>query len=676
MSIKLRAKPTNNKDRGSPYRCIENFNELSTTNYDGRRTIGGVFELAVERHGERDSLGTRELISETEEKQGDGKVFKKATFGEYKWLKLSEVSDKAESVGRGLATLGVTAGQNVALFLETQAEWMIAAQACFRFGYTLVTVYATLGEEGITFSLDQTEVQCVITSGNLLMNKFKKCLPKLPQVKNIVYVESGNSVSGFPESVKLTTFADLESRGKSADGRAVLKNSPSHDQIAMIMYTSGTTGNPKGVMISHSNFVAAMSGISARIPDLGIQDTYIAYLPLAHVLELAAESIILCAGARIGYSTPLTLTDRSSRIKAGTKGDANMLKPTLMAAVPEIMERMRKALLHVISEGSYLRQNAFHYAYNYKLSYVEKGSDTPMLNRLIFKTSRGLLGGRVRAMLSGGAPLDKQTQRFMNVCMCCPVGQGYGLTETCGAGTITQVLTDHSTGTVGPPIASCEVKLVPWGEGGYFPTNEPNPQGEVWLGGPVITQGYYKNEEKTAEDYHVDEDGQRWFKTGDIGEFSEDGSLKIIDRKKDLVKLSHGEYIALGNLESKFKASPLFDNVWLYADSHHPTAMAFIVPNEKGFFALAASRGITSRNMVELCENSDLQKEMKDALLKAAKVANMQKFEIPQKMALEPVPWTPEAGLITSAFKLKRKALAEYYSEKIAENFSLNQGKV
>lgn len=676
MSSQIRAKPTTSEDKGSPYRCVEYFNELQTTSYGDARTIGEVFQLAAEKHGGRECLGTRELVSEVEEKQDDGKVFKKAVFGDYKWLKLGEVNDKVESVGRGLATLGVTAGQNIALFLETQAEWMIAAQACFRFGYTLVTVYATLGEDGITYSLDQTEVQCVITSGNLLMSKLKNCLPNLQNVKNIVYVESGNNVSGISENITLTTFTEVQNRGNGADGKAVQKNSPSHDKIALIMYTSGTTGNPKGVMITHSSFVAAMTGISARIPGLSVEDTYIAYLPLAHVLELAAENIILCAGARIGYSTPLTLTDRSSRIKQGTKGDATALRPTLMAAVPEIMERMRKALLQAVNEASFVRQNAFHYAYNYKLGCVEKGQDTPWLNKLIFKTTRGLLGGKVRAMLSGGAPLDKQTQRFMNVCMCCPVGQGYGLTETCGAGTITQVLTDHSTGTVGPPISSCEVKLVPWEDGGYYPKNEPNPQGEVWLGGPVITQGYYKNEEKTAEDYHVDENGQRWFKTGDIGEFLEDGSLKIIDRKKDLVKLSHGEYIAVGNIESKLKASPLFDNVWLYANSLHPTAMAFIVPNEKAFLALAASKGISSKDMKELCENSEMEKEMKGALQKAAKTANLQKFEIPQKMALEPVAWTPEAGLITSAFKLKRKALAEHYSAQIEKNFPQTQLKV
>nr|XP_039268333.1 long-chain-fatty-acid--CoA ligase 4-like [Styela clava] len=663
-----RAKPTKPGDPGSPYRCVESFDSLMFSNYDGERTIDKVFERAVRKFGNNPCFGTRELISESDEVVPGGKVMKKATFGDYKWVTLNEVNTKIENVAKGIGALGISAGQNVAIFMETQKEWMIAAQACFRYNFTLVTVYATLGEEGITYALAQTETQCVITSGNLLATKLKNCFASLPRLNTIVYVDTGNDISGIPNNIQTKTFAEVENLGSSR-GQNIKREQTSPDDCAIIMYTSGTTGNPKGVMISHGNFVAAMSGISSRIPNLSPNDTYIAYLPLAHVLELAAESVTLCGGARIGYSSPLTVTDKSLRIKPGTKGDSSALQPTLMAAVPAIMERMRKTIMQTVGEANFLRQGLFSFGYSYKLGCVNNGQDTPILNRIIFKNTRAVLGGKVRIMLSGGAPLDAQTQRFMNVCMCCPVGQGYGLTETCGAGTITQVLTDHSTGTVGPPLPSAEFKLVPWADGGYFPTNKPNPQGEVWIGGPIVTQGYYKNEQKTAEDFHVDENGQRWFKTGDIGEIASDGSLKVIDRKKDLVKLSHGEYIAVGNIESKLKASPMVDNIWLYANSMNPTSMAFVVPNEKAFRALALTKGITSETMEEICQNKGMVKEMEQAIKQASDIAKLQKFEIPQKLCLEPEPWTPEAGLITSAFKLKRKALESHYAAKIEENF-------
>lgn len=667
MASKTRAKPTKANDPSSPYRCVESFNALQTTRYDCS-TIDQAFMNAVKKYGKLDCLGTRELLSESDEVQPDGKVFKKATFGDYKWLTYDQVNEKVCNLGRGLGALGLGAGEKIGIFLETQAEWMISAQASLKHNFTLVTVYATLGEEGIAYSLNQAEVRFVITSGTLLKTKLEKCLKDIPTLRNIIYWDPDKKVKEVPENVKCVTFDDVIALGSSPEGKEIQTISPKPSDIALIMYTSGTTGNPKGVMITHSNFIAGMTGISMRVPNLTTDDVYIAYLPLAHVLELAAETIFVCSGAKIGYSSPLTLSDRSSRIKPGTSGDATVLKPTLMAAVPEIMERMRKALLQNVSEASYIRQTLFHHAYNYKLGYVEKGEKTPTLDKYIFGKSRALLGGKVRCMLSGGAPLNAKTQRFMNVCMCCPVGQGYGLTETCGAGTVTQVLTDHSTGTVGPPVACCEIKLVTWEEGGYSPTNKPNPQGEVWLGGPAISQGYFKNPEKTAEDY-TEEDGQRWFKTGDIGEFMADGSLKIIDRKKDLIKLSHGEYIAVGNIESKLKASTLIDNIWLFASGAYPTSLAFVVPNEKALLALAANKGLTGKSVKELCENSTIEQEIKKALLESAKTAKLQKFEIPQKMVLEPEPWTAESGLTTAAFKLRRKALENHYKDEIARQF-------
>ncbi|GAA6222941.1 long-chain-fatty-acid--CoA ligase 3-like isoform X1 [Lates japonicus] len=204
------------------------------------------------------------------------------------------------------------------------------------------------------------------------------------------------------------------------------------------MYTSGSTGIPKGVMISHGNIIAGITGMAERIPDLNETDTYIGYLPLAHVLELSAELVCISHGCRIGYSSPQTLADQSTKIKKGSKGDTSVLKPTLMAAVPEIMDRIYKNVMTKVEEMSKLQKTLFVLAYNYKMEQISKGYSTPLCDSLVFKRVRALLGGNTRVLLSGGAPLSAATQRFMNICLCCPVGQGYGLTETCGAGTISE----------------------------------------------------------------------------------------------------------------------------------------------------------------------------------------------------------------------------------------------
>ncbi|XP_076811732.1 long-chain-fatty-acid--CoA ligase 4-like [Clavelina lepadiformis] len=664
MTRKLKAKSVTS-DPASSYRCIESMDRLMDSAYDGHRTIGKVFEGAARRYAALPCLGTREFLSEEDERQPGGKVFKKAIFGDYKWETFGQVYERMVNFGRGLTLTGQKPKEKIALFLETRAEWMIAVHGCFRNNFPVVTVYATLGEEGISHALNETEVSHVITSATLYNTRLSKCLSNLPTVTDVIYVEDTKLTADVPSNVKLHPFKEIEKSGATEEGRNCERSEPNPDDLAIVMYTSGQSGDPKGVLINHSNFVAGMSGISTRVPDLNTSDVYIGYLPLAHVLELAAENIMICGGAKIGYSSPLTLSDRSSRIKKGSKGDASVLRPTLMAAVPEIVERMRKAIMQGVDEMLPPARKAFHWAYGYKLKQVERGYDTPLLNRVLFKKTKALLGGRLRALLSGGAPMDAQTQRFMNVCMCCPIGQGYGLTETCGATTVSQVLDDYSTGRVGPPLPCCEVKLVAWEEGGYSPSNKPHPQGEIHIGGPNITQGYFKKPEKTSEEFYVDDDGQRWFKTGDIGQIDDDGAIRIIDRKKDLVKLSHGEYLALGSIEAKLKANALIDNVWVYANGTQSYAIAFIVPNEKNLRNAIAGKGGNHPSITDLCKEDVVEKELKKAVQEASKIAKLQKFEIPQKIYIEPQPWLPEDGLITAAFKLKRKALENHYQEQI-----------
>ncbi|KAM6413205.1 long-chain-fatty-acid--CoA ligase 4 [Rhynochetos jubatus] len=659
MAKRVKAKPILDKP-GSPYRAVTHLDSLANINIPGADTLDKLFDHALAKFGKKDCLGTREILSEENEMQPNGKVFKKLILGTYRWLSYEELNEKVNRFGSGLTALGLTPKSTVAIFCETRAEWMIAALACFKYNFPLVTLYATLGEEAVTYGLNECGASYLVTSVELLESKLKAALPQVSCLKHIIYVDKKTvSKSEYPDTVEIHTMQTVEELGAKPEYSSIPPSRPVPTDLALVMYTSGSTGRPKGVMMQHKNLIAGMTGQCERIPGLGPKDTYIGYLPLAHVLELTAEISCITYGCRIGYSSPLTLSDQSSKIKKGSKGDCTVLKPTLVAAVPEIMDRIYKNVMSKVQEMNYIQRTLFKIGYDYKLEQIKRGYDAPLCNVLLFKKVKALLGGNVRMMLSGGAPLSPQTQRFMNICFCCPVGQGYGLTETCGAGTITEVA-DYSTGRVGAPLICCEIKLRDWQEGGYTNKDKPNPRGEIIIGGPNVSMGYFKNEEKTTEEFSVDENGQRWFCTGDIGEFHPDGCLQIIDRKKDLVKLQAGEYVSLGKVEAALKNCPLIDNICAYAKSDQSYVISFVVPNQKKLTALAEQKGI-SGTWVDICNNATMEAEILREIKEVANKMKLERFEIPIKVRLSPDPWTPETGLVTDAFKLKRKELKNHY---------------
>uniref|UniRef100_W5NB57 long-chain-fatty-acid--CoA ligase n=1 Tax=Lepisosteus oculatus TaxID=7918 RepID=W5NB57_LEPOC len=658
MAKRIKAKSTTGKAEG-PYRSVDHFQSLATMDFEGKDTLDKLFDHAVQRFGKADCLGTREVLTEENETQPTGKVFKKLILGEYKWLTYEDVNRQVTLFGSGIAALGQQPKNTIAIFCETRAEWMIAAQACFRRNFPVVTLYATLGEDAVAYGLNESGVTHLITSVELLETKLKKVLSEIKNLKHIICVDKKNaSKTGYPEGLHIHSMESVQELGGKPENLSVTPCHPQPTDLAVVMYTSGSTGRPKGVMIIHSNLIAGMTGQCERIPGLGPKDTYIGYLPLAHVLEMTAEISCVTYGCRIGYSSPQTLSDQSTKIKKGSKGDCSVLKPTLMAAVPEIMDRIYKNVMSKVQEMSYVQRTFFKLGYNYKLEQIKMGYDAPLCNVLLFKKVKALLGGSVRMMLCGGAPLSSATQRFMNICFCCPVGQGYGLTETCGAGTITEVA-DYSTGRVGAPLICCEIKLRDWAEGGYTNQDVPHPRGEILIGGPNVTMGYYKNGQ-INEDFFVDENGQRWFCTGDIGEIHADGCLQIVDRKKDLVKLQAGEYVSLGKVESALKNCSLIDNICAYANSDQNYVISFVVPNQKRLTALANKQGISGA-WEDICNHPAMESEVLKEIKEVATSIKLQRFEIPVKVRLSPEPWTPETGLVTDAFKLKRKELKNHY---------------
>uniref|UniRef100_A0A914WWP9 long-chain-fatty-acid--CoA ligase n=1 Tax=Plectus sambesii TaxID=2011161 RepID=A0A914WWP9_9BILA len=530
---------------------------------------------------------------------------------------------------------------------------------------SVVTVYATLGEEAIAHSINETEATTIVTTAELIP-KVQKMVDKVASLKRAIYFLPTNPEADDPDLGHLRdrcehvlSLEELEERGEdnpSDDAQ------PKTTELALIMYTSGTTGMPKGVMLTHANVVAAVAGQGAGVNIINEDDTFIGYLPLAHILEVDAELTVLSHGCRIGYSSPLTLHDRASKVKRGTHGDCHALQPTLLAAVPAVMDRIFKAVSEEVAASPRIMQEFFRLNYERKRSRLEDGYDSPFLDRIVFKRIRALLGGKVRGVLSGGAPLSGETQRFMNICFCCPVIQGYGLTETCGAAAIAS-MDDLSTGTVGPPVRCSDIMLREWKEAGYSPENDP-PTGEVLIGGPNVAAGYYKNKKKTDEDF-ITVKGRRWFATGDIGEFRPDGSLSVIDRKKDLVKLQNGEYVSLARIESVLLTSSLVDNICLHGNSMHDYLVGLVVPNEKNVKKLAEQLNVDTSDWEEVCENEEVNKNVLKELTNHATKNSLNKSEVPGKIYLCSEAWTADEGLLTEALKLKRRPIEQKYKKEL-----------
>ncbi|XP_053620499.1 long-chain-fatty-acid--CoA ligase 4 isoform X2 [Plodia interpunctella] len=635
---------------------------------DGVTTMEAMLRAAAARWNTRPCLGTRTVLGEEDEPQPNGRVFKKFNMGDYVWRSYAEVERTARQFAGGVRELGCAPRRNVVVFAETRAEWMLVAHGLFKQSIPVVTIYATLGDDAIAHGINETEVSTVITTHDLLP-KFKKILSKTPKVDTIIFMEDQlkkTDREGYKPGIRIVAYKEVLELGKHSKIECV---PPRPEDTAIIMYTSGSTGVPKGVILSHRNMVSTLKSFADAAP-IYEEDTLMGFLPLAHVFELLAESLCIIGGVPIGYSTPLTMLDSSSKIMKGTKGDATILRPTCITTVPLIMDRISKGITDKVSRSGEFASAFFKWAYTYKQSWMRRGYDTPVLNIIVFNKIRGLLGGRLRLMLSGGAPLSPDTHAQVRICLCCDVVTGYGLTETTSCATVMDAH-DRSTGRVGAPTTGTDIRLVNWEEGNYRVTNKPFPQGEIVIGGDSVAEGYYRNPEKTREEF-VDEDGRRWFRSGDIGELHHDGCIKIIDRKKDLVKLQAGEYVSLGKVEAELKTCPIVENICVYGDSLKTYTVALVVPHPQHLAELAArlGLGLESADFESLCADPQLEKAVVKELADHAKKCGLERFEVPAAVKLCTEVWSPDMGLVTAAFKIKRKDIQERYKEDIKRMYA------
>ncbi|KFM78781.1 Long-chain-fatty-acid--CoA ligase 3, partial [Stegodyphus mimosarum] len=663
------------EDDLDPYSCyIRQTYHPQTSEENGVETMGELFERAVAKYSRKNCYGVREVLGEEEEQLKSGKLFRKLRLGEFKWLSYNDVKERVDQISKGLLLLGIQSRQPVVLLAETRVEFILTAQACFSVNIPVVTLYATLGEDGLIHGITETEVTHIITSVELLP-KLKSILHRVPAVTHIIYMEglSSPSTENLPSSVKLISFSQMEENGKTLSD---VKYTPAvADDLAIIMYTSGSTGVPKGVMMTHRNVVTTVKGLNGVLKHSSLQlresDVYIAYLPAAHILELASECYLTSVGVQVGFSSPQTLTDFSTGVKAGAKGDLKILKPTLMVSVPLMLDRIRKSILHLAGREGTFSRLMFDFAVSYKKFWSEKGFRTPKLDKKLLKTYHDFMGGNLRVIMCGSAPLSPDTQSFIRCCLNVPVLQGYGLTETSASATVMDY-DDFSNGRVGAPLTTCKLRLVDWKEGSYFVTDKPNPRGEIVLGGDCLTLGYFKNAVQTKEAFKT-ENGVRWFYTGDIGEVFPNGTLKIIDRKKDLVKLQFGEYVALGKVEAELKTCPLIENICVFGNGLQTYLVAIVIPSQPHLKSLARELGKDHLSFKEMCSDPEITAKATERIKSYGKKCHLIGAEVPKKIKLCCDEWTPESGLVTAAFKLRRKFIEKHYEDIINSMYTKNE---
>ncbi|KAJ3354843.1 long-chain fatty acid-CoA ligase [Entophlyctis luteolus] len=639
------------------------YTTLAVRPADGIDTVFDMFQFSFKSRRAATAIGSRKVLS-TSQGTKDGRPWTFFELSPYEWMTWAEIESLSLDIASGLHFLGLRPSDKLTIFADTSKDWMLMAIACISQSIVITTAYATLGQEGLQYSLTECSITAMFTNAELLpmVAKISKSVETL---KTVIYngEASADVLAALRNDlkIKVLSIVDLAALGRESPAAPV---PPSAEDLAVIMYTSGTTGAPKGVEITHSNIVAACTGgINYLKKYANESDSYLGYLPLAHILEFAVEIAALFMGIKIGYGSVKTLTDVSVR---NCKGDLRELRPTLFAGVPAVWEGIRKAVLGKIQSAGIIGQTIFAIAYYVKLQlmYWGLGFLAMPLDALVFSKIKEQVGGRMKMALSGGAPMPRKTQEFLSV-TAVSVVNGYGMTECTAVVALQELQSKLRVGITGTIASSIEMKLVDVDDTEYKSTNKPKPQGEVWVRGPSIMRGYFKQEALTKE--VMTEDG--WLMTGDIGEVNQDGTITLIDRKKNLVKLSNGEYIALEKLEASYRMSKYIFNLIVHADPEKSYPIAIVMPIEKEIRSLAKSINpqidADSCDYKELCNRSDIIAVILDSMKEIAKSVNMKPAEIVRHVVLSPEEWMPQNGFLTAAMKVQRRFVIQRYQSDI-----------
>jgi long-chain acyl-CoA synthetase len=541
----------------------------------------------------------------------------------------------------GLKELQLQPGDRMAILSENRPEWAIVDYACLAARLADVPIYPTLTPAQTAYILRDSGAKGIFVSSQKHLDKILEIRHELPDLQHIILFDGTSDATG------VTTLQDLESRGNAALARhadwqsEALSVTP--DDLATLIYTSGTTGEPKGVMLSHgnitSNVVAALETLS-----VGAHDEFLSFLPLCHIFErMVGHYTMLQAGAVISYATGFDTVSR----------ELPEVRPTVVASVPRLYEKIYTGALDAAARKGGVTRAIFDWARatgETRLKYTLTRRSVPVglaladrvATALVFSKLHQKLGGRVRLLLSGGAPLSPDICRFF-LAFGFTMLEGYGLTETSPVISFNS-LAMLKPGTVGRPMTGIEVQIA--------------ADGEILVRGPNVMKGYYHRPDATAE--AIDRDG--WFHTGDIGELDNDNCLRITDRKKDLIKTSGGKYVAPQPIEGMVKLNPFFANAVMLGDRRKFPIM-LLVPNVDAVTAWAVSAGQPKRSVPEMLASPEVHEKLEREARKSLR--DLAQFETPKKFLILAKDFTIESGELTPTMKVKRKIVEAHYAGEI-----------
>lgn len=600
------------------------------------------------------------LLDEACEHYANPKALNMRVHGQWISYSTHDLREQAEKLAAAWVDLGFQPGEKVALFMHSDADFCRVDMGTLTARLIDVPIYLTYTPDFIQYTIHHSEARALVVSDGELLERLWGLLPALTHVEHLVIVwppEDWEERKGqLPEHMQGWTLDELLQRGQARREREPdliprLKQAIQPDDVATILYTSGTTGWPKGVMLTHQNLtfnVISAFSVYAQyfVPH---QEVILSFLPLTHIFARMMQYGFMRLGATVYFTTPHRLVE-----------DAQEVKPTAFIVVPRLVERIYERILERAQtmkgvQGWLLRQ-AVAAAQAYDWLNPPRGLQAlkyRVLDALVYKRWRELLGGRLKWANSGGAALRADLVHFFAAAKIYFL-EGYGLTETSPVITVNR-FDRPKPGTAGQPIPGVEVRIA--------------EDGEILTRGPHVMKGYYKNPEATRE--VIDPDG--WFHTGDIGELDEECYLRITDRKKHLFKLSTGKYIAPQPVEDALRSSPLVDQAMVVGEGRK-FAAALLFLNEEGVKSAAARMGLdANRSLAELMQEPAIQ----EAILGAVRAVNTQYplWMHIRRVALVPRTLTMEEAQLTPTLKVRRRQVAEAFADVLEALYQTPPGK-